>query len=65
LTLLLAGGTLFAGGKAKVAAHDAATGRELWTHSVRGRAYGLAVANGALLVSTDLGSIVCFRSAGG
>lgn len=63
LTLILAGDTLFAGGEGSVAAHDMTTGRRLWTASVDGRAYGLAVAGGSLLVSTDLGSIVCLRDA--
>ncbi len=59
--LILAGQTLFAGGEGLVVAHDLATGRELWRTTVAGRAYGLAVAEGRLLVSTDLGRIVCFR----
>ena len=60
LTLILAGDTLLAGGQDKVVAHDRVTGRPLWTTAVQGRAYGLAVAQGALLVSTDLGRICCF-----
>lgn len=62
LELILAGQTLFAGGEDKVAAYETATGREIWTDSVEGRAYGLGVAQGHLFVSTDLGRIVCFRS---
>jgi hypothetical protein len=61
LELILAADTLFAGGEEEVTAYDTATGREIWTHSVEGRAYGLAVAQGHLLVSTDRGHIVCFR----
>jgi len=63
LALIGAGDTLFAGGLDTVTAHEMATGRQLWTASVRGRAYGLAVAQGALLVSTDLGHISCFTPA--
>lgn len=63
LTLILAGETLFAGGEGQVAAHEISTGRRTWTASVDGRAHGLAAANGSLLVSTDRGRIVCFRSA--
>ncbi len=63
LELILAGKTLFAGGEDKVAAYEAATGREIWTESVEGRAYGLAVAQGCLFVSTDLGHIICFGTA--
>ena len=39
---------------------NAADGKELWSATVPGRALGLAVANGALLVSTDTGVIVSF-----
>ena len=60
LELILAGDTLFAGGEDQVAAYDLVDGREVWTASVEGRAYGLAVAGGRLLVSTDLGNIICF-----
>ncbi len=63
LELILAGETLLAGGKDKVAAYETATGREIWSASVEGRAYGLAVSEGRLLVSTDLGRIICFAAA--
>jgi len=46
-----------------VSALDAANGRTLWNGTVPGRALGLAVANGALLVSTDTGAIVSFGQA--
>jgi outer membrane protein assembly factor BamB len=46
-----------------VFAFDAATGKELWAASVTGKVHGLAVANGRLFVSTDLGTIHCFRAA--
>ena len=58
--LILAGETLLAGGEDKVTAYEIGTGREIWTDSVEGRAYGLAVSQGRLFVSTDLGHIVCF-----
>ncbi len=58
--LVKAGDHLFAGGDGQVAAIDSATGKQLWKHPIDGRAYGLAVANGALYVSTDKGSIYCF-----
>jgi outer membrane protein assembly factor BamB len=63
LELILAGEILVAGGEDKVAAYNVATGREVWTASVEGRAYGLAVAGGRLFVSTDLGRIACFAVA--
>jgi len=62
LELILASDTLIAGGEDKVTAYEAATGREAWTATVEGRAYGLAVSQGRLLVSTDLGRIVCFSA---
>lgn len=60
--LIKAGGHLFAGGDGEVQALDAASGDSPWDASVDGRALGLAVANGALYVSTDRGSIHCFRA---
>jgi outer membrane protein assembly factor BamB len=60
--LILAGDTLFAGGNDEVAAISEANGSVLWTASVNGRVCGLAVANGGLFVSTDLGAIHCFRA---
>ncbi len=59
--LILAGATLFAGGDGVVMAVNAADGATQWTGEVDGRAYGLAVANGALFVSTHSGTIHCFR----
>ncbi len=60
LSLILAGNTLFAGGKHKVSAHDAQTGQTIWEAAVPGRAYGLTVSHGCLIVSTDQGRILCF-----
>ena len=60
--LILAGGTLFAGGDDRVAAFDAASGKERWSAPVTGRAQGLAAANGRLYVSTDRGAIHCFQA---
>ena len=58
--MILAGDVLFAGGDGQVVAINAAYGAELWSGEVQGKAYGLAVANGALYVSTDAGRIHCF-----
>ena len=63
--LILAGDVLFAGGDGEVAAYRAADGEVLWTGQVEGRAYGLAVANGRLFVSTDEGAIHCLKDADG
>ncbi|MHC4875136.1 MAG: outer membrane protein assembly factor BamB family protein [Planctomycetota bacterium] len=57
-----AGETLFAGGDGEVAAFSAVDGRPLWNQKVDGRAYGLAVANGRLLVSTDEGVLTAFEA---
>lgn len=59
-SLILAGPTLFAGGDDEVAAFDPATGDKTWSSPVSGRAYGLAVADGRLFVSTDTGYIYSF-----
>lgn len=59
-SLIMAGQTLFVGGKDKVAALNTTDGRESWSASVNGAAYGLSVANGRLFVSTDKGTIHCF-----
>ena len=61
-SLIMAGNTLFIGGKDKVVALSAADGRESWSASVNGDAYGLSVANGRLFVSTDEGTIHCFSN---
>ncbi|MFO1461696.1 MAG: PQQ-binding-like beta-propeller repeat protein [Verrucomicrobiota bacterium] len=61
LTLVLAGNTLAAGGQNEVAGIQASDGKILWTRPVEGAAYGIAASGGALFVSTDNGSIHCFR----
>ena len=60
-SLIMAGDTLYAGGDDEAAAFNSATGEKIWSGPVNGRACGLAVANGSLYVSTDLGSVHCFR----
>jgi outer membrane protein assembly factor BamB len=60
--LILAGEILFAGGDDEVAAISTDDGSVSWTAPVSGRVRGLAVANGGLFVSTDLGAINCFRT---
>lgn len=56
----MAGGTLFVGGDGRVAAVDPKDGRKIWEAEVEGRAHGLTVSGGRLLVSTDLGHIYAF-----
>jgi outer membrane protein assembly factor BamB len=59
-SLALSSDRLLAGGNGKVAGFDTATGKELWKLDVPGKAYGLAVADEQLYVSTDEGTIHCF-----
>lgn len=61
-SFLLAGDLLFCGRDGRVTAAQRADGTEVWTAEVSGRAYGLAVAQGKLFVSTDEGQIYCFQS---
>ncbi len=61
--LVLAGDVLLAGGEGEVAVFATTDGKRLWTGRVDGRACGLTVANGRLIVSTDTGAIHCFASA--
>ena len=62
--LLLAGGVLIAGGDGEIAAFAMADGEALWKRPVDGAAKGLAIVDGALLVSTDTGQVHCFRDGG-
>jgi len=58
--MILAGDSLVLGGDGHVAAFDVRDGARIWSRPVEGRAYGLAVANGTLYVSTEAGSIHAF-----
>ena len=58
--LIKGGTTIFAGGDNEVIAIENSSGDTLWTAPVTGRVRALAVANGSLYVSTDLGAIHCF-----
>jgi len=58
--LVPTGSTLLLGSEDKVTALSADTGHVKWTSPVKGKAYGLAVANGRLFASTDQGTIHCF-----
>jgi len=58
--LIMAGGTIFAGGGGRVVAYGAADGKQLWSGEIMGTAYGLAVCGGRLFASTDQGLIYCF-----
>ena len=63
-SMILAGRTLFAGGKGQVVAIDVATGKVVWTAKLDGTASGLAVSDGRLIVSSNTGTITCFGKPG-
>lgn len=58
--LIASGSVLVAGGRDEVGAFAAEDGKLLWRHPVQGNAFGLAVARGRLLVSTDEGVLHAF-----
>jgi hypothetical protein len=58
--LALSGDVLYTGADGEVAAYATDDGRPLWEAPTSGRAYGLAIADGRLFVSTDDGTIHCF-----
>ena len=59
-TLIAAGDTVFVGARDRVVALNVGDGQEIWRSPVRGDAHILAIAEDALLVSTDEGVIHCF-----
>lgn len=59
-SVIRAGDRVVAGGQGIVVALDVASGKQVWRHSVEGRAVGLAAAGGRLVVSTDAGHVYCF-----
>ena len=60
LEIIMAGDTLFVGGRDHVTAVNSTDGNVTWSAAVSGRATGLAIVNRRLLVSTDTGNIYCF-----
>lgn len=61
--MALAGKSLLLGVDNRVVARDRETGRVLWQHNgLDGLVLSLAIADGQLVVATDVGSIYCFRS---
>jgi len=59
-SMVLAGDVLFAGGDGITDAFRVEDGKRVWSRNVKGKAYGLAVANGRLFISTDKGTIHSF-----
>jgi outer membrane protein assembly factor BamB len=60
--LIQAGKALILAGDGEVSAVHVDTGKQIWSSEVAGRAHGLAVADGRLLVSTSTGEVHCFRA---
>lgn len=63
-SLIVAGNTIVSGASGYVDLVDGRTHEVIGSHKVDGVPYGLAVADGRLLVSTDTGAIYCFDSEG-
>lgn len=59
-SLILSGKTIYAGEKDIVIGLNARTGKKTWEHTIDGKAFGLAVSGGHLVVSSDKGPIYCF-----
>lgn len=64
LELIKAGESLFVGGRDHVTAIDSSDGSVLWSAETDGRVFGLAVADGRLIASTDTGSIHVYAPTG-
>jgi len=59
-TIILANNKVIAGGKGKVIVLDAEKGEKIWHYEIEDNALGLAVSDGCLFVSSDMGNIFCF-----
>lgn len=57
-----AGEVRFGGGDGKIAAFKLEDGSKVWSATVEGKVYSLAVVRGRLLASTDKGQIYCFTT---
>ena len=60
--VLVAGKTVVSAGSDRVAIIDTTAGRVTWQHEVEGTPYDLAVSDGRLFVSTDVGRLYCFST---
>ena len=61
-TMLAAGEQIVTGGRAGIAIYDAKDGKKRWAAETKGKAEGLAISHGRLLVSLDDGRTICFKS---
>lgn len=64
LALIQAGSELVLGGQDRVEVRACADGALRWVGQVSGAAHGLVVAQGRLLVATDIGQLSCFEALG-
>jgi outer membrane protein assembly factor BamB len=64
-SILTAGKQVVLGGDGQVSIFDTSLRKIVWQAPIEGTAYGLAIADGNLLVSTDQGSVVTFTPEGG
>ena len=62
-SLIIAGDTIVSSGQKQIATVNADNGNKLWSAEVDDVAYGLAVSDGRLFVSTASGAIHCFAAA--
>lgn len=58
--LIVSGDMVFVGGERKVCGLNRQTGSIDWSVEVEGKASGLAICDGMLIVSTDSGKVYCF-----
>lgn len=61
-SLIIAGPKIVSSGQNQVATADVETGAKVWSSEVDDIAYGLAVSNGRLFVSTASGAVHCFAA---
>jgi outer membrane protein assembly factor BamB len=54
--------SIYAGGEGEFTVFDKSNGQERWSAPVLGKVYGLAIANGMLLVSTDQGCVYAYQA---
>ncbi len=62
VSVIASGPTIFVGGEGDVTAVASGTLKKIWSAKVEGRAVGLAVGGGCLVVSTDSGGVYCFAA---
>ncbi len=62
-SLIVAGKTIVSSGGNRIATVSAAEGKPIWSDEVDDIAYGLAVSDGRLFVSTASGAIYCYTAA--